>query len=266
MNVVRAVISARIGQSRIEHVRAHTGQLDVHSRMNEVADAEANRARVAAAEDPIPYHLAGEERVGLSVRGIPVIGSYRIQAARDSSSNRLASFSHQGALAAAHGRRFLAYCAAVSKTRNPQLIRFAAFAVTQWLTCELVCWKKARGSDNLGRGQKCKLCGAAQESVQHALCECQGGGLQGTRRRGQARARELLVEELEELGTLAQDEDVVWLGSGTLVPAWFDPSGEAAVRVPPNASSDTVDILREFSPLAGLLGILPPGLDEVLSW
>ena len=98
------------------------------------------------------------------------------------------------------------------------------------------------------------------------LCECQRGGLQVTRRRVQARARELLVEELEELGTLAQDEDVVWLGSGTLVPAWFDPSGEAAVRVPPNASSDTVDILREFSPLAGLLGILPPGLDEVLSW
>jgi len=75
-----------------------------------------------------------------------------------------------------------------------------------------------------------------------------------------------LAEELEELGKLAQDEDVVWLGSGTLVPAWFDPSGEATVRVSPNASSDTVDILREFSPLAGLLGILPPGLDEVLSW
>jgi ribonuclease HI len=66
MNVVRAMIAARAGQSRIEHVGAHTGGLDVHSRLNEAADAEANnRARVSAKEGDkyVPYQLVGEERV-----------------------------------------------------------------------------------------------------------------------------------------------------------------------------------------------------------
>ena len=69
-----------------------------------------------------------------------------------------------------------------------------------------------------------------------------------TRLRVQAHARRLVGEECESVAPDLDTVGTVWLGRGTLVPAWFDPSGDATVRVPPNAPPETADILREFSP------------------
>jgi len=272
MNIVRAVIAVREGASDISHVRAHTGGADVHSRLNEVADAEANRARIEAAETgELPYLLAGEEKVWMSVNGVPVIGSYRrqvLRAAAGKSLARLASMSSQGLLAG-HGGRFTSYCAAVAKTRNPHLIRFATLAIAEWLPCEKVCWNKARESDNLGRGPTCKLCGDPVESVRHTLCDCQAAGLPEVRTRAMSRARDLVEGRIlvPASGTNEADgEGLEWRGRGHLIPAWFDPSGEATIRVPPGTSQRTIASMRSYDPLAGLLGILPPGLDELLTW
>ena len=53
---------------------------------------------------------------------------------------------------------------------------------------------------------------------------------------------------------------------GTLVPAWFDPAGNHLVRICPLAPPEVVQAMRDFSPLAGILGILPMGADWVLGW
>jgi ribonuclease HI len=273
MNIVRAVISARAGASDIRHVRAHTGGADVHSQLNEVADVEANRARIEAAAtgEFIPYLLAGEERVCMSVNGVSVIGSYRRQVLRAAAGRalaRLASMPSQGLLAG-HGGRFTSYCTAVAKTRSPHLIRFATLAIAEWLPCEKVCWNKARESDNLGRGQSCKLCGEPVESVRHVLCDCQAAGLPAVRTRAMSRARDLAEGRILAPASgkaAAAGEGLEWRGRGLLIPAWFDPSGEASFRVPPGTSQRTITSVRSYDPLAGLLGILPPGLDELLTW
>jgi hypothetical protein len=48
------------------------------------------------------------------------------------------------------------------------------------------------------------------------------------------------------------------------VPAWFDPSGVTTVELSPATTSAVVKSLRDHDPLAGFIGIHPPGLDEAL--
>ena len=76
LNMVRVVISARSGMVTLLHVKAHSGCSDVHSLMNEAADKMANRAiRLAAEDEDLPYHMFGEEYVGVNVMRANVIGS-----------------------------------------------------------------------------------------------------------------------------------------------------------------------------------------------
>ena len=80
MNMIRALIGLREGPVRLLHVKAHSQLQDFHSRMNELADAEANVARVEAASvdaSTIPKFLWGEDRFRLRVSKFPVVGSYR---------------------------------------------------------------------------------------------------------------------------------------------------------------------------------------------
>jgi hypothetical protein len=57
MNCIRAVILKRSGATFFRHVKAHSGAGDIRSKMNEVADLLANKARLAAVDDILPYDL-----------------------------------------------------------------------------------------------------------------------------------------------------------------------------------------------------------------
>jgi hypothetical protein len=80
MNMIRALIQLREGPVKLLHVKAHSLLQDFHSKMNELADAEANVARVEAASvdaAAVPKFLWGEDRFRLCVSNLPVVGSYR---------------------------------------------------------------------------------------------------------------------------------------------------------------------------------------------
>ena len=49
MNMIRTLIQLREGPVKLLHVKAHSHLQDFHSKMNELADAEANVARMEAA-------------------------------------------------------------------------------------------------------------------------------------------------------------------------------------------------------------------------
>ena len=111
--------------------------------------------------EDLPYHLFGEEYVGVNVMGTNVIGSYKKEIIR--SLDRLAlgvlqEKLHQGKIAAEHGKRFQTYCNVVKKAHDPYLTRFALLAVAKWLPSEAILARRS-SDNNLGRGRNCKLPG-----------------------------------------------------------------------------------------------------------
>ena len=260
------------------------GGSDVHSLMNEVADREANAARLEASRrEDIPYDLAGEERVSMTVgtaaalggtprSGIPVIGSYRKQLLRAFGSRalqRLEQCRYQGLLAREHGPRLMSWFRVAQSSHDPALLRFAALAACRWLPTEQALWLSDRRSDNSGRGLSCKLCGAAEDSLEHAMCRCPHRRVHVARSAVVSRVGDVVARAMRALGkapaTEAAGPILAW-GSGTIVPAWFDPSGNVLIRLCPLVSPDVVTSFRQHGPLAGLLGILPQGADEALGW
>ena len=79
MNMIREMIKRRQGPVTFGHVRAHTQGRDFGSRMNDIADHEANCARmewIGRAPELDPW-LSGEDRFRIQIGGFPVDGSYR---------------------------------------------------------------------------------------------------------------------------------------------------------------------------------------------
>jgi ribonuclease HI len=274
MNQIRAVIGARTGATCIRHVKAHSGGTDLHSRMNDLADREANAARIEAAKSSdIPYDLAGEELVSMATGGlvsplVPVLGSYRKQLLREFESQALIRWGckpHQGFFAREHGRRLLSWLGVAQSTHDPDLLRFVTLACARWLPTERVLLSANRGSDNYGRGGWCKLCPQhLEDDLSHSLPTCTNIRLHS--------ARSSMVRRAASVAScpLGPDSDPAaparTYGSGTVLPAWFDPQGNFTVRVCPLAPPEVVQAMRAHDPLAGLLGIMPPGADWVLGW
>ena len=77
LNMIRAMMTMREGSVTLKHVRSHTLRKDFASRMNDLADKEANRARLAHPEDTVfPVWLFGEDRFRIVLDNFPVVGSY----------------------------------------------------------------------------------------------------------------------------------------------------------------------------------------------
>ena len=79
LNMIREMIRLRRGTVTFGHVRAHTQGRDFESQMNDIADHEANLARLewAGRARELGTWLTGEDRFRLRVGGFPVVGSYR---------------------------------------------------------------------------------------------------------------------------------------------------------------------------------------------
>jgi ribonuclease HI/exonuclease III len=281
MNNLRSLITARTGAIALTHVRAHSGGTDLHSRLNDSADRVANAARLEGMHEPIPYNLHGEERMIMTLtvgsgtqfeRHLPVVGSYRAQLWREArmiSLRRLQADEcpdderrvTQGFLARSCGPALLAYLDTIHRARTASLTRFATEVIAQWLPCEAVLAMRSQDRDGA-----CLLCrSGAQESAEHAICQCPHPA--------PARARALAVaagmailERPRSPNTELDSRQALDLGPGMLIPAWFDPSGTHAIRVCPQVPQAALAALRGHPPLAGFLGILPSDLDEVLVW
>jgi ribonuclease HI len=259
-SLARALISARSGRVTLVKVKAHTGSLDRRSVFNEVADRVANEARVAAESAPYPPRpLAGEVKVGLWLPnrrgagcGAEVSGSFRkalLRRAEIGELARLGSKPHQGRLARACGPQLLVAFRAARKSRSPQLLRFFIEAAVEYLPTErrLVVRRAAAG-----RGEACKLCGAATDTCLHALGQCTHAGV-AWRRRAVLRAA----------GLLHRDTGAAEVAT---VPAYFDP-GHSDVTVGISAPGGRVqgpEALVDHPAFATFLGIPPPHLAEWL--
>jgi hypothetical protein len=236
--------------------------------MNEVADGLANRARRAAENiKDLPFSLFGEMLVGLRVAGIPCTGRYKaalVRAGTAAQLSSLRSLEHQGQVAKAAGEGpFLALCGAVSASRDPWLMRFSTLACTAWLPSERVLLSRSRQSNNDGRGPSCKLCYAAEETNEHALSSCPFPPLARLR----ASVVEAALSAILRPRTDRPPPRPTCYGPGRIIPAWFDPQSQHTIRICPLVSPQIASQLlsRPFH-WASMLGIAPPGIDEVLRW
>lgn len=259
VTLARQLVSARSGKVVLTKVKAHAVDGGVRSVLNAVADAEANAARLAAAEGPpMDWELAGEEnvRVRLPNRrgpgcGAVVIGSIRRALLRRADRDalfRLSALPHQGRLAAQCGTLLLQAFQAVRKVRHPGLLAFFLEAATEWLPTERRLW--VRKSD-AGRGESCKLCGDPCDTSAHVLGWCPFWRI--------ARVREAVLTDVVALHRAAVDPANCWE-----VPAYFDMTGRTRILLPAAMTEEQVRAIAWHSPLAGLIGIPPPHHDVAL--
>jgi ribonuclease HI len=266
---IRTMITERQGRVELTHVKAHTGGTDRHSRLNDVADAEANKARIAGTKNPAlvpPAGYAGEEKVSLVLKGWVTTGSYRrtllhLAAARALDRQKKGGNGHQNHLTRRHGKEILKFCKVVKRSKDPMLNKYGALAITRWLPTESVRLSRERATSNAGRGASCKLCGAAEETVEHALCWCEGRHAAAPRAHSRDKALEAMV-----VPEPADPPHPTVFGKPRRVRAWFDPTGHTYIDVCPEVSIKAVKACETFDPLAGFMGIIPAPAEEILGW
>lgn len=168
-------------------------------------------------------------------------------------------------MAVTHERRLLSWLTAVRRSRSAALAKMATLVTTLALPTERVLWAARRYDNNEQRGQHCKLCGHPEDTNVHALCYCTD--------RYVTAARTLVVRDADQAFRAADGRrplDAVVhrdsAGQPLSVPAWFDPLRQTKLVVCPLVPKWAVRSLRTFCPLAGLIGILPPGLQDVLAY
>jgi hypothetical protein len=263
LNLIRRAIQDRRGSVTLIWIRAHTDGRDLHSRMNDIADREANLARMEAQQ--CWHRIAGYERLVMRVGKTETIGSYRKQVQRHftrTTLTLLAQMPHQGKLAYTHGAQLLEFCGVAQRANNPDLVRFVTELIAEWLPTEAV---RASQHADRGRGPTCKLCGNEKESVRHALCDCPHQQPSLARKLACERSADILTEP-PQFKTAPTPAHPNQNGPGINIPAFFDPSGRTTMELCPAVSSKVQQDLREFDPLSGLVGLFPEGLDEALCW
>jgi hypothetical protein len=157
-----------------------------------------------------------------------------------------------------------ALCRWVRRARSPLLSRFCVQALAEWLPVERRCAVARCGG---GRGDICKLCGTATESLRHVFaCPCDALRRQHRRTVGRCvallRRYGLRVRASEDLPAPPR---LVRLPASTgyvcWVPLWFDTPGRSWVEVllssPPVVLGSSPS---RSDPLADVLGVPPPWL------
>jgi hypothetical protein len=207
--------------------------------------------------------LAGEVEVGIWLpnkrgpgQGAAVIGSFRqalMRRAETIELETLGGHPHQGRLARECGTRLVSALKAVQKSHSAALTMFMMEAVTEYLPVErrmqVMC-------ADAGRGASCKLCGAESETCSHALGSC-------GHRVPIVRTRVVVADALN----IAQGPPPKVVGlKGVKLMAWWDPTREAEVElnVLDGLTESQLNKVRSHPPLAGFIGIHPPGVDLLL--
>lgn len=292
LNGIRAMLAGRAAPTMIEHVRSHTGALDEHSRMNEVADVEANRARCAAWGETLPLDIWGEERHTLHLGHVPVIGAFKPAILRSMSERAIRRWckpkpgsslrtpdlpplkpeaAHSARLFSAHRHALQALSYTVAKNRDPWLSRFWMLAVAEWLPVERRMLKCCRPGAAF-RGHSCKLCNAEVETVRHVFV-CPHPGLVDSRADSVGGTLSVLhaagirsrtgMTSCPGLTQRVRCEDreyvVQW------VRAWFDLSGRSWLEICTPADEYPLDSeMLRMDPLAAVLGVMPDAVVNLL--
>jgi hypothetical protein len=241
------------------HVYSHTGGTDRRSALNAVADALANTGRIEAARAPdLCLRAADLDAVPavLTIHGWGrVLGSYK--AALDKQTRRRliekwAALSRQGRILRAAGESVLTLLRSAVRARDPRLVRFLLLACCEWLPTER---RLAVAHRDRGRGEACKLCGCVSETNAHALLGCPATGTQRARGAAASDADHRMI--VAGFGAHADVPGAVL----SLLPAWYDPSGDLVVGVRAHLRSPwLVTGYIGHDPVAATVGVLPPGL------
>jgi hypothetical protein len=271
-NCIEAVIRRRTGFSELSHVKAHTMRSDQHSRMNEVADREANRARIERGNSPgaVPYDLFGQERVRMKVRTSPhaqpleVLGSYRqamLRMVRRRYVSRLAEprsqSGYQHRMARAHGRGVATLCETVRLSHDPRRVRFSMLAIAEKLP---TMWRAAEFLPTSPTEGLCVLCThSVPETIDHVYM-CTNDMRTRVRDATIAAAVSLLVS----VGATSPRGSP----GSQKVRAWFDPlrRTEHDLWVCSRVPSWVVAEVEGLTHYDGALGIMPAGISKLLGF
>ena len=231
---------------------------------NEVADRLANEGREDAVGDPstcLEIDALELERFPARLR-LPagrVYGSYTGALQRLAEATTLrASRPHQGRMLRTCGLGTLTMVRAAVTERDHRLVRFLLLAVTEWLPTAR---RLAIAHKDQGRGEHCKLCQAkVSETNAHALLACAHTRI---RRQGEAYASDANVKRAATL-SLNRSQFLSPIHTRPL-PAWYDPSGDLVIRVLPHrCTPERLTAYLGHDPLAGALGIPPPGVHALM--
>jgi hypothetical protein len=141
------------------------------------------------------------------------------------------------------------------------MLKFATEMLATWLPTEATVLVRRQHSDNDGRGGSCKLCGAEEETVVHAMGHCAA--------RWPAAARASSVQHAVQL---LREWGVACVPTGPTAPdrvriaAWFDPSAETVLEICRKVPPGVLAGLRSHDVVDGFVGVPPPQLDKILQW
>ncbi len=296
LNIIRAVICQRSCPTQFTHVRAHSGGTDIHSRMNELADREANRVRIDSGDSVLGLRIYGEasHRMEIETGGgkVPVVDRYKPAILRAFERKRMEAWAEklrpqsQGPppseapsmsplhLEVAHSSRLVAAnrigvvrtSELVAKSRDPALARFWVLALAESLPTERRLWREKR-TGRPCRGDRCKLCGTAVETLRHVFV-CPHGALVTARKQ----AWERVVDVLRGAGCrVAPVGQSTTLEPGGLlevqwVRAWFGGNSRCWLEIAFPRGGPPPDTGEPQDPLGSALGVLPIYLDRALAW
>jgi len=296
--MLRAVILARAGRVNLVHVRAHTGGTGFLARMNDRADAVANRVRCEwlGRSRELPLYLYAESRCRLSVEGVPVVGAYKPAIKRAVEDRRETVWAtrsrcarpgcaypaglappdptvrHSSRLVWANGSGVMSMCKEVQRTHDPFLLRFWSLLVAEWLPVER---RLAVSRRDGGRGDLCRLCGTGPETVRHlfgclcpALRSCRREAVTGCSAllRG-AGVRVVISDGLPQPPIPVAQPKPEIQGFAQWAPAWYDPTSRTWLLVFAHVSVSPASLFGSGrDPLADAVGVLPDRLERLLSW
>jgi len=294
LNMIRAVVVARSGAVRVEHVYSHQADSSFPTRMNNLADVLANRARLEAAGTKPRPCFYGEDRYCMTVKGVHVLGSYKQAVLREFRVRGFASWAsgrrstpapdypqgmcplmpdarHSARLVASRPRGMRSLCRVVQKSHDPWLMRFFVLAASEWLPTQhrlRVC-----GVAGTLRDGTCNICRAAQpETLRHVfVCDA----VRSQVMRAVRAAADVLVRAGVTVVDSWHGRGAPWAGAGVVgpdgrqtcwVPAWFDPAERFWMEILTDDVLPGRGFFGEADPLAAALGVLPEGVQDALSF
>ena len=162
-------------------------------------------------------------------------------------------------MARANQRRVSAWCDSASRSRHPEMLKFATELLATWLPTEANALRRRQQSNNQGRGSSCKLCHANSETVAHALGHCTDWWCVAAR----TAAVQSAVLLLQKWGVARVPTGPTPKGYVPIA-AWFDPSGSTPLEVYQGIPQAVLISIHDHDLIDGLVGVSPSQLDKLL--
>ena len=272
-NTIRTIIATRhaLGScSRVRHVRAHTGGMDVDSTLNDRADKLAKTARSTQAGSREPFTDNEERAIFFApLHGVDGPHTY-ISGDLRKTLKRVIKAEQQRNWAACEGAQGLfpkqcqsdiqEYCGWLNRVRNPQLVAFAVMSALRSLPTPHR-YARRRSESVRNMTAMCPLCsGGITGDTDHALgCQIVVGVRQGV--------ESMIDDELSRCGIPSGRE--IYDNQVRLPPTclyWYT-AHRVRVNVKRGVAAEVAEALVEqhrFDKTSGILGAQPKYLQRAL--